>query len=141
MTSSPPANEPAALPPPVGDWPVPPPGPPVRPSSPASYGWTLLVAYGWFGTAGATALAGYFVIPEPPHTDCSAILSCLGPVQALALWVAVALPVLFGAVVATALVAVPVSRMVRSPILAGTLTVVGAALVVLVAVAAYRGLR
>jgi hypothetical protein len=123
---------------------MPPPGPPDRrpPSSPAaSYGWTVLVAYGWFATVGATALVGFFLVPEPPHPDCSAIFSCLSPVQAMALWLAVALPAVVAAIVATALVAIPVSRLFRSPFLAGTLTVVCAALVVLAAVQAYRGVR
>ncbi|MEV4658476.1 hypothetical protein [Micromonospora sp. NPDC049301] len=104
------------------------------------YGRSMAVAFGWYVTAIAAVVVGTTSVPSPPRQDCSAMFSCLSPMESLALagliWGG---PVLVGLLIVTAVVNALVVRRVTSAVLAGTLSVAASVAVCSVVAAAYLG--
>jgi len=107
----------------------------------ASFGLSLLVALGWYATVIAAVLVGRLGIPAAPDQDCSAVFSCLRPQEEIVLIVILGGPILVGLLVSTLMVAGLLARLIRSPILIGTLATVGGVVVVAVAGAVWQGVR
>src|ERR1051325_2798170 len=92
----------------------------------ASYGPSMLVAAGWYATAVAAVIAGLSGDPVRPQEDCSAMFSCLSPVEALGIWMAVAGVWVFGVLLlATLGITALTARLTGSPIVAGTFAAFG----------------
>ncbi|PWR07909.1 hypothetical protein DKT68_17505 [Micromonospora acroterricola] len=106
------------------------------------YGRSMAVAVGWYATAIAAVVVGTASVPSAPEVDCSAMFSCLSPLESLVLagvfWGG---PVLVALLVITAVVDALVVRRVSSVVLAGTLSVAVSFAVCAVVAAAYLGGR
>ncbi|MBQ0901721.1 hypothetical protein [Micromonospora sp. U21] len=104
------------------------------------YGRSMAVAFGWYATAIAAVVVGTTSVPSAPRQDCSAMFSCLSPLESLALaglvWGG---PVLVGLLIVTAVVNALVVRHVSSVVLAGTVSVAVTAPVCAVVAAIYLG--
>ncbi|RLP90105.1 hypothetical protein [Micromonospora sp. CV4] len=104
------------------------------------YGPSMAVAVGWYATAIAAVVVGTTSVPSAPRQDCSAMFSCLSPMESLALaglvWGG---PVLIGLLLVTAVVNALVVRHVPSAVLAGTVSVAVTAPVCAVVAAVYLG--
>src|SRR3569833_699477 len=73
-----------------------------RMSHRAAFGFSLLVALGWYVTVPAAGLVARTGIPAPPQRDCVEMFSCLSPGdEALLLLLLYGLPVVGGTVVMT----------------------------------------
>lgn len=94
----------------------------VAPSRPATLGWGVLVALGWYVTIAAAVLVGWSGVPVAPDPECSGW--CLTRAEASVLFLMAGAPVLLVVLlpVTVAAVALLVGR-VRSALLAGTLAV------------------
>ncbi|MET8349985.1 MULTISPECIES: hypothetical protein [unclassified Micromonospora] len=104
------------------------------------YGPSMAVAFGWYATAIAAVVVGVNSVPSAPRRDCSAMFSCLSPMESLALaglvWGG---PVLVGLLIVTAVINALLVRRITSPVLAGTLSVAVSLAVCAVVAAAYLG--
>ncbi|SIN18334.1 hypothetical protein [Micromonospora cremea] len=104
------------------------------------YGRSMAVAFGWYATAIAAVVVGTTSVPSAPRQDCSAMFSCLSPLESLALaglvWGG---PVLVGLLIVTAVVNALVVHRITSAVLAGTLSVAVSGAVCAVVAAAYLG--
>ncbi|MCO1598059.1 hypothetical protein M8C17_23190 [Micromonospora sp. RHAY321] len=104
------------------------------------YGRSMAVAFGWYATVIAAVVVGTTSVPSAPREDCSAMFSCLSPLESLALaglfWGA---PVLLGLLIVTAVVNALAVRRITSAVLAGTLSVAVSAAVGTVVAGAYLG--
>jgi hypothetical protein len=107
----------------------------------ASFGLSLLVALGWYATVISAVFVGRSGIPAAPRTDCSAMFSCLTPQEEIGLLVLVGGPVLAGLLVCTLVVTGLLARLIPSPIVTGTLSVLGSVVVVAVIGAVWQGAR
>jgi len=105
----------------------------------ASFGWSLLVALGWYATVIAAAVVGWLGIPVAPNRDCSAMFSCLTRLEEIQLLV-----FLFGGPVLAGLLSTLVftgllARWVPSSILTGTLSTLGSVVVAVAGGAVWLG--
>ncbi|WFE21965.1 hypothetical protein O7621_00830 [Solwaraspora sp. WMMD937] len=107
----------------------------------APYGRSLLVALGWYATVITAVVVGQSGIPAAPRTDCSVMFSCLTPQEEIGLLLLVGSPVLLGLLVCTLVVTGLLARLIPSPIVVGTLSVLGSVAVVAVVVAVWQGAR
>jgi hypothetical protein len=112
-------------------------------SSPnASYGQTLLVAFGWYASIVGALAVGTLSVPTEPVRDCSAIFSCMTPIEGLiVVGVFVGAPVLAVLLMVAFLVTALVARRVPSAILAGTLSALISVSVIGVVAAACLGAK
>ena len=114
----------------------------VNTSRGASFGRSLLVALGWYGSVIAAVVVGWSGIPAAPDRDCSTVLSCLTPLQAVGLGLMVfGVPVLAALLVSTLVVTRLLARRVPSPVLTGTLSALGSVVVLAAVGAVWQGVR
>ncbi|WP_406078398.1 hypothetical protein [Micromonospora sp. NBC_00858] len=108
--------------------------------APGRYGRSMAVAFGWYATAIAAVVVGTTSVPSAPRQDCSAMFSCLSPLESLALaglfWGG---PVLVALLIVTAVVDALLVRRIPSVVLAGTLSVAVSVAVGVVVAGAYLG--
>ncbi|GAA0930228.1 hypothetical protein Vau01_051030 [Virgisporangium aurantiacum] len=103
---------------------------------------SLLVALGWYVVVPAAVLVAWSGLPVAPGRDCSAMFSCLSPVEQVGLFmIFVGLPVLLGAAVVTVAVAALLARVVRWPVVTGTVSALCGVVGVAALVAAGQGFR
>ncbi|WP_431895434.1 hypothetical protein [Micromonospora haikouensis] len=95
----------------------------VDPRRRASFGSSLLVAFGWYATVAAAVFVGLVGVPANPNRDCSVIFACLTPQEGFVLAAIVGAPVLAAMLLATLAITPLLARRVPSPVLAGTLSV------------------
>ncbi|GAB3954430.1 hypothetical protein GCM10027614_61510 [Micromonospora vulcania] len=85
----------------------------------------MAVAFGWYATVVAALAVGTLSVPSAPQDDCTAMFSCLSPLEKLLL---VGLfggaPVLVGLLIVTAAVTALLVRRISSVVLSGTLSAV-----------------
>ncbi|MDG4798170.1 hypothetical protein [Micromonospora sp. WMMD1082] len=97
------------------------------------FGLSLAVAIGWYATVIVAVLVGWSGAPAAPDRDCSAVFSCLTPLESIGLLLIVSAPVLVGLLCVTLVVAALFARWISSPFVIGTLSALAS--VVLVAAA------
>ncbi len=87
----------------------------VDPPRRASFGLNVLVALGWFVAAFAAVVVGRSGVPAEPDQNCSAVFSCMTPVEEAEFFVLFyGGPVLLGLLLVTAVVTALLGRRVPS---------------------------
>jgi hypothetical protein len=120
---------------------------PTRPPEPseagaarwASYGWTVLVAIGWYVTVLAALVLGKAQVPG--HGCANAPGLCFEPLAGLIMLLVLASPFLLGMLVCALVLAIPINDMTSSPPLAGTLSAVSGILLAAAIAALILGVR
>lgn len=105
----------------------------------ASYGWSLLVAVGWYACLVTAVLVGRSGIPTRPDRDCSVMFSCLTPLEEAGVLLILGAPIAAGVLICTLVATGLLARLVPSPILAGTLSALVSTFLVAVAGLLWRG--